>query len=286
MNSRVAPRALGRRGAASCAALALTAAATLIWTVVAVAAAPPQQDVPRLADGHPDLNGTWDNGSGIDFLHPEQLPGGSVCVAGCDPPPAPAPRRTAARARPAPNFPHYRPQFLAKVKYLNDHQLKMDGVLHCRSPGVPRIGPPDKIVERPGQIVFLYDDVSGSFWRIIPTDGRPHRTDVESSTLGDGVGHWEGDTLVVDDTNFSDDTWLTDNGAFHTSKMHVVERLRRAGGTLEWQATVYDPTVLLEPWKTNLRIAKLATDELVEPTPCVDHDISHEVDNTHHDNPR
>lgn len=264
----------------------LIAGTALISAAVCAAAAPSQQGVPRIADGHPDLNGTWDNGSGIDFLHPQHLPGGSVCVAGCDPPPAAAPRHTAARARPAPNFPHYRAQFLAKVKYLNDHQLQMDGVLHCRSPGVPRIGPPDKIVERPGEVVFLYDDVSGSFWRIIPTDGRPHRTDVEDSTLGDAVGHWEGDTLVVDGTHFSDDTWLTDNGAFHTNQMHVVERLRRVGDMLEWQATVYDPTILLEPWKTKLRMAKLTQDDLVEPTPCVDHDISHEVDNTHHDNPR
>jgi len=284
MNMHLPSRALACRSAALRAAL--TSVATLIWAAVSVAAGSSQPDVPRLADGHPDLNGTWDNGSGIDFLHPEHLQGGSVCVAGCEPPPAPRAQRTAARARPAPNFPRYRPQFLAKVKSLNDHQLKTDGVLHCRSPGVPRIGPPDKIVEQPGQVVFLYDDVSGSFWRIIPTDGRAHRTDVEDSSMGDGVGHWEGDTLVVDGTHFTDDTWLTDNGAFHTNQMHVIERFRRVGDTLEWQATVDDPTVLLAPWKTNLRVAKLTTEELVEPTPCIDKDISHVVDNTHHDNPR
>jgi hypothetical protein len=272
-----------------------TAAAGLLWAFSCQAANPPEYPgavaaadgsaVPRLSDGHPDLNGTWDNGSGIDFLHPQQLAGGSVCVAGCEPPPGPRP--VAARAaRPIPNFPHYKPQFLAKVKELNDHQLRMDPVLHCRSPGVPRIGPPDKIVQIPGQFVFLYDDVSGAFWRIVPTDGRAHRADAEDSTLGDAVGHWEGDTLVVDGTHFSDDTWLTDNGAFHTTAMHVVERLRRVGNTIEWQATVNDPGVLTEPWKTNLRIAKLTDVDLVEPTACVDHDIGHEVDGTHHDNPR
>jgi len=270
-------------------------AATAFWALSCQAGDPPAYPgavqapdggpVPRLSDGHPDFNGTWDNGSGIDFLHPQQLSGGSVCVAGCAPPPAPHP--VAARApRPAPNFPHYKAQFLAKVKELNDHQLQTDPVLHCRSPGVPRIGPPDKIVQIPGQLVFLYDDVSGAFWRIVPTDGRAHRVDVEDSTLGDAVGHWEGDTLVVDGTHFSDDTWLTDNGAFHTTAMHVVERLRRVGNTLEWQATVYDPGVLSEPWKTNLRIAKLTDVDLVEPAVCVDKDIGHVVDNTHHDNPR
>jgi hypothetical protein len=282
------------RDSPSRAALA-TAAAAFLWAFSCQAAGPPAypgaipatdgSPVPRLPDGHPDLNGTWDNGSGIDFLHPQQLTGGSVCVAGCEPPPGARP--VAGRAsRPAPNFPHYKAQFIPKVKALNDHQLQMDPVLHCRSPGVPRIGPPDKIVQIPGQFVFLYDDVSGAFWRIVPTDGRAHRADVEDSTLGDAVGHWEGDTLVVDGTHFSDDTWLTDNGAFHTTAMHVVERLRRVGNTLEWQATVYDPTVLAEPWKTNLRIAKLTDVDLVEPTACIDHDIGHEVDNTHHDNPR
>jgi hypothetical protein len=243
--------------------------------------------VPRLADGHPDLNGTWDNGSGIDFLHPQKLSGGSVCVAGCEsaappPPDAQAPRRQ----RPPPNFPKYRPEYLAKVRQLNDHQLQADPVLHCRSPGLPRIGPPDKIVQTPGQVVFLYDDVSGSFWRIVPTDGRPHRDDVDDSTLGDSVGHWDGDTLVIDVTRFNDDGWLTDNGAFHTSGMHVTERLQRVGDTLHWEALVEDPKVLAEPWKATPRIAKRTDVDLVEPTPCVDQDIGHVVDKTHHDNPR
>ena len=242
--------------------------------------------IARLADGHPDLNGTWDNGSGIDFLHPQQLAGGSVCVAGCESAAPPGAKGAPRRARPAPNFPKYRTEYLAKVRELNDHQLQADPVLHCRSPGLPRIGPPDKIVQIPGQVVFLYDDVSGPFWRIIPTDGRGHRTDVEDSTLGDSVGHWEGDTLVIDATRFDADTWLTDNGAFHTNAMHVTERLWRQGDTLHWEALVEDPKVLAEPWKATPRIAKLTHVDLVEPTACIDKDIAHVVDNTHHDNPR
>ncbi|MGB6450441.1 MAG: hypothetical protein WBE92_06795 [Steroidobacteraceae bacterium] len=277
------------------AALGGAAAVALLWAACPGVASPQAatapgaaEPVPRLADGHPDLNGTWDNGAGIDFLHPEKLSGGSVCVAGCDPPPAAPPPATRPRARRSPphaDFPQYKTQYQATVKRLNDDQLQMDGVLHCRSPGLPRIGPPDKIVQTPGQVVFLYDDVSGAFWRIIPTDGRPHRSDVENSTLGDAVGHWEGDTLVVDSGKFTDDTWLTDNGAFHSSSMHVIERLRRVGDILEWRVTVEDPAVLVEPWKI-YRTAKLTHVELVEPTPCVDHDISHAVDTTHHPNPR
>ena len=247
-----------------------------------------QKPVPRLSDGHPDLNGTWDNGSGIDFVQPQKSADGSVCIAGCQPvAAAPPPRPPPPSGRtPAANFPHYRPQFLAKVKDLDKRQVEADPVLRCKNPGLPRIGPPDKIVQAPGQMVFLYDDVSGAFWRIIPMDGRPHRTDVDPSYLGDSVGHWEGDTLVIDANQFNDDSWLTDNGAFHTADMHVTERLHRVGDVIEWQVTVEDPKVLQEAWQPRMRIAKLTSSELAEPTPCVDRDLKHLVDDSHHPNPR
>jgi hypothetical protein len=245
------------------------------------------QHLPRAADGHPDLDGTWDNGSGIDFVHPEHGGDGSICVSGCAPPAAakagsaPPP----ARVRPPRNFPKYRPEFVAKVARLEKNQLQFDPVLHCRAPGLPRIGPPDKIVQQAGQIVFLYDDVSGSFFRIIPTDGRKHRADVDPSTLGDSIGHWEGDTLVVEANQFNDDSWLTDNGAFHSTALTVTERLQRVGNTLQYEAVATDPKVLLEPWKVT-RTAQLTDVDLVEATPCIDKDLGHVVDGTHHDNPR
>ena len=270
---------------------ALTAALGVVCVPGADAAgdaAPAQKPVPRLSDGHPDLNGTWDNGSGIDFVQPQKGADGSVCIAGCKPvaATAPPPPRPPAGRTPSASFPQYRPEFMAKVKDLDKHQVEDDPVLRCKDPGLPRIGPPDKIVQRPGEVVFLYDDVSGAFWRIIPTDGRPHRTDVDPSYLGDSVGHWEGDTLVIEANQFNDDSWLTDNGAFHTADMVVTERLHRAGDALEWQATVADPKVLQEPWHARMRIAKLTSNELAEPTPCVDRDLKHLVDETHHPNPR
>jgi len=269
----------------ACALLAsLSATALLAQTPSGAGAAskgPAAQHLARAADGHPDLNGTWDNGSGIDFVHPEHEADGSICVSGCAPPPAPAKAGSApapARARPPRNFPQYRPEFLAKV-------ARLDPVLHCRAPGLPRIGPPDKIVQQSGQIVFLYDDVSGSFFRIIPVDGRKHRTDVDPSTLGDSIGHWEGDTLVVEANQFNDEAWLTDNGAFHSVDLTVTERLQRVGNTLQYQAVATDPKVLLEPWQVT-RTAQLTDVDLIEATPCIDKDLAHVVDGTHHDNPR
>ena len=184
-------------------------------SVAPLSAQQPSAGIPRSADGHPDLSGTWDNGAGIDFVRPTKE-GDSVCIFGCAGGAAPPP---AAGPAPRQSTPQYRPEFAARVADLDKRQVQEDPVLRCVAPGVPRIGPPDKIVQRAGEAVFLYEDVSGSFFRIVPTDGRPHPTNNEPSFLGDAVGHWEGDTLVVETKNFNDQTWLTDNGAFHTTDL-------------------------------------------------------------------
>jgi hypothetical protein len=257
----------------------------LVTGVMANAAdAPAAKSVPRLSDGRPDFNGTWDNGAGIDFVNPQKSADGSICVSGCPRPPGAAAAGAAPRF--VPDRPKYKPEFVAKVKELETHQVEHDPVLRCRSPGLPRIGPPDKIVQTPGQFVFLYDDVSGAFFRIIPTDGRAHRKDVDESYLGDSVGRWEGDTLVIETVNFNEDSWLTDDGAFHTNKLRVTERLSRNGDTMEWLAVADDPDVLAEPWALRPRRMKLTTQELAEPVPCIEQDLKHVIDGTHHDNPR
>ena len=260
----------------------LAAAVSVPGLSLAQDGAPGAIATPRTAEGHPDLNGTWDNGSGIDFVRPQNIDG-SICVTGC-PQPESAPPPGAFRL--PPERPAYRPEFLEKVRDLEARQVEEDPVLRCRNPGLPRIGPPDKIVQIPGQIVFLYDDVNGNYFRIIPTDGRGYRPDVEETYLGDSLGSWEGDTLVVETVNLIDETWLTDDGSFHTGDLRVVERLTRTGDTLEWQATSHDPAVLAEPWEQRRRIAHLTDQELVEAAPCIERDLPHMQDLSHHDNVR
>jgi len=254
-------------------------------TAVLLAAAPA---TPRLADGRPDLNGTWENGGGIDFLRPQTLPDGSVCVTGC----APAvPAAGAARA-PAPlpavgtARPKYKPEFTARVEDLKKRQQKEDGVLRCQPPGVPRIGPPDKIMQTSREVVFLYEDVSGPFFRIVPLRPGVKRADDSESYLGDAEGHWEGDTLVVVSRNFNDLTWLTDDGAFHTTALVVTERLTRRGDEMEWLAVAEDPKVLAEPWQLRPRRMVLTDVEMAEPAPCIEQDMSHMQDDSYHSNPR
>ena len=185
-----------------------------------------------------------------------------------------------------PDFPKYKPDFLPKVADLAARQVEMDTVLRCYPPGVPRIGPPAKIVQTANEIVFLYDDYNGSFFRVIPTDGRPHRQGLSPSYLGNAVGSFEGDTLVVETVNFTDETWLTDNGAFHTKDLRVVERLRRVGDTIRYQAVAHDPAVLVEPWTIRPRELSRSTVELEESPRCEERDLEHMVDGSYHENPR
>jgi hypothetical protein len=208
--------------------------------------------VPRSADGHPDLSGTWDNGAGIDFVQPTKK-GESVCIFGC-PGGGALPLNV-----PAPSTPQYRPEFAARVADLDKRQVAEDPVLRCVAPGVPRIGPPDKIVQRAGEAVFLYEDVSGSFFRIVPTDGRPHPTSNEPSFLGDAVGHWEGDTLVVETSRFRDEIV---NNSFNCCRggganLRVVERFKRTGGdTIDYRYTVEDPTTWTRPWTVSVPMTR------------------------------
>ncbi len=108
---------------------------------------------------HPDLSGNWDNGSGIDFVAPVHI-GASICVRGCDSNPFQAADR-----------PTYRPEVMATVNDLEARQVEEDTVLSSFAPGVPRIGPPDKIVQTATELVFLYDDYTGNFFASFRSTG-------------------------------------------------------------------------------------------------------------------
>ena len=225
----------------------------------------------------PDLNGTWENGGGIDFVTPVTRPDGSICVRDCGGPPV---------ARVPPDRPKYKPELQSKLKELHDNQVKLDPALRCKPPGVPRIGPPDKIVQTNKEVIFLYEDIAGAAFRVIALNAKHIADQIEESYFGHSIGKWEGDTLVVDTIGFNDDTWISDDGSFHTPKLHVVERLKRKGVQIEYDVVVEDPDVLAEPWRMRQRILQLSESELAPSIPCIDQDLSHVVDGTHHDNLR
>jgi len=230
---------------------------------------------------HPDLSGVWAYAIDLPPGAIKKQVNGSATIQKVNKGVAVA--RTAIKgALPSTPAPSYKPEFQAKVKDLFDHESKTDQVFYCGKPGIPRIGPPRKIVQTPSEVIFFYEDISGDPYRIIPTDGRPHRADADPTYYGDSVAHWEGDTLVVDATNFVEDTWFGEDGYFHSDAMHVTERLWKDGENLIYQVKVDDPKVLTAPWTMAPRVVKPSTEPLEESPRCVEADANRLVNNDHH----
>jgi hypothetical protein len=142
---------------------------------------------------------------------------------------------------------------------------KYDPVMTCQPLGLPRNGPPRRIVQSDNDIIFFYGQYADGGggqgeYRIMPTDARKHNpNDVTTTYYGQTVGHWEGDTLVLDSIGFVDTTWLARGGFFHSDQMRVVEKFTRAGNEIKYEVTVEDPVNLVEPFVMTPRILRLAT---------------------------
>jgi len=255
--------------------------------------APHSAATPRTADGKPDLSGIWNASAGgglsPSFIIRKDDKGRTTKLLFSEPDAdfSKGDAQHRAERAAAPNQPPYKPELEQRVKFLDENTNDYDGALHCQPLGVPRMGPPRQIVEYSGHVVFLYQGGESSIntFRVITTDGRPHRTDVDPSYLGDSVGHWEGDTLVIDVVGFNDVTWLAEDGKFHTDAMHVIERFTRDGDGMKYEVTVEDPTVFTRPWIVNPRTLKLNTalDAAIdEDPPCVEKDAGHLVTKEHH----
>lgn len=239
---------------------------------------------PHTADGHPDLSGVWTGGMGggqddegsSDINVTFAARGGTLVNFERD--------NTLLR-RMDPNRPQYKPEYWEKIQYNDQNEPSEDPSYGCMPAGVPRMGPPRKIIQTANEVVLFYQ--GPDTYRIIPTDGRPHTPDkdLEGTWMGESLGHWDGDTLVIDTIGFNDTSWLDIGGYFHSEDMKVIETLRRNGDTVVWQATVQDPEVLIKPWVMNPRTLKLNPDPkaiLPEALPCSERDLSHLVTKEHH----
>ena len=118
----------------------------------------------------------------------------------------------------------------------------------CKPLGIPQtyITPyPFQIVQTPKLIVQIFEYPNAM--RMIPLDGRPQAVDPDPTWMGNAVGHWDGDTLVVDSIGFNDKTEV--HGFMHTEGLHVVERFKRLdNGNLQYDVMVEDPNVWTGPW--------------------------------------
>jgi hypothetical protein len=142
----------------------------------------------------------------------------------------------------------YRPEALATKKANQENWLARDPEIKCYLPGVPRatyMPYPFQIVHSASSVFFAYQ-YAGAVRDVFMTDPGPAPVD---SWMGQSVGRWEGDTLVVDVTGLNDQTWFDRAGNFHSDALHVVERYTRtAPDVITYEATIEDPNVFTKPW--------------------------------------
>jgi len=193
---------------------------------------------PRSADGHPDLSGVWQADGQTYFfdlaagLKPDQV----VML----------------------------PWALAEQQRRLAREHGDDPLAQCLPHGVPRINTnglfPFKIIQTPKLVVILYEQLN--LFRQVFLDGRKMADDVNPTWLGYSVGHWEGDTLVVETRGFNDKTWLDTRMVRPASDaLKVTERFRRPTmGDLEIVATIDDPKTYAKPWTTTPQHNRLQTD--------------------------
>jgi len=205
--------------------------------------ATPSGPTPRTRDGKPDLTGVWFAQRPIDPGKPEPLPWAEK---------------------------------LAQESVANN--VKDAPGAHCLTRGITNAGGlfPYELVQTPARLIMIFEDDVPSH-RTVYLDGRGHPKDPNPSWMGHSIGHWEGDTLVVDTVGFNDQTWLDNLGHRHTEMLHVIERLRRPDmGHLEIEFTIEDPGAYAKPWIIK-RVADLDTDDEIGEYVCIERDAPHLV---------
>jgi hypothetical protein len=202
--------------------------------------AAPQGPTPRLPDGSVDLSGVWQGGGPTGDIA-QGLPKGETIP------------------------------LLPEAKKLMDARKSGDDPeANCLPTGVPRVAPyPWRIVQTPAfkkatHLYFLFEGNIHSFRQIF-VDGRKHPDDPDPTWYGHSVGHWEGDTLVIDTVGFNDKFWFDFKGHPHTEKLHTIERWTRTDlGTLVNEVTIDDPGAYSRPFKVTFTARLRPADELME----------------------
>jgi len=201
----------------------------------------------RTAAGKADLNGIWQalNTANWDLQEHAARPGVVVALGAAGAVPA---GLSVVEGGEIP----YLPAAAAKKKENFENRLTADPEIKCYLPGVPRatyMPYPFQIVQTPKFILMAYE-FAGAARTIYMDKAPPNPVD---SWMGHSVGHWEGDTLVVDVTRLSEETWFDRAGNFHSDALHVVERYTPlSAGALTYDVTIEDPKVFSRPWKMSM----------------------------------
>jgi hypothetical protein len=266
---------------------------------------------PRTSDGQPDLQGVWTNATLTPFERPQELASKPFLTeqeaaeierkaAGNRVDRAPAPgdvgtynqawfdsgtkvlgtRQTSMVVDPPDGRVPVRPEAEARrnydVAHITDGPEYMSVWDRCITRGVPGGMFPAgynnayQIFQSPGTVVILYEMIHAA--RVIPLDGRPHLGENIKQWDGDSRGHWEGDTLVVDTTNYNNKGWIATSAATGRIKgipqseaLHVVERFRRTGpDSISYEVTITDPNEYTKPWKVAMPLTRDPNYQLLE----------------------
>ena len=234
-----------RRFAVSC-ALALALASCL------AAQSTPRTAIPRTADGKPDFSGVW---AGPGFAH-----------------------KVGPNDTDTPSVTNFDPKLWAPFKPGGEALLLQrltgdvyhdDPTAYCLPDGFPReaLSPyATQILQQPGQVTFLYEYMH--FFRVVPTDGRPHSKDPDLTYMGEAVGRWDGDTLVTDTIGLRPwpiDAFTTGVVRYHSDALHVIERFEYTDPTtVALEMTLDDPKIFTMPWSQKFQMKLHPTWKLYE----------------------
>ncbi|OLC33460.1 MAG: hypothetical protein AUI91_07005 [Acidobacteria bacterium 13_1_40CM_3_56_11] len=219
-----------------------------------------RSDIPRLPDGRPDFQGTWFKVGGFGLtgaiIPTEARGGGARGAAGGGGGGARGAASTNEFFLRGVRIP-YLPEAILEKRWRQMNQY-MDGEPRCHLAGVPRAAEqppyPHAIIQDENYLTILYEYVHEP--RIIPLDNSSHPRNYWAWD-GDSRGRWEGDTLVVDVTNFNGRTWLDMTGNFVDENLHVVERYTlKDTNTYTYEATLTDPTVFSETWQIKFDVRR------------------------------
>ena len=236
---------------------------------------------PKTADGHTDFSGLWaagGGGGGGGRGRGAAKGKGTAPAAENAKGPSVAPAPAAASDSPplatffniGQNIPGGAPMTPWAAKVYNDRKTensKDNPDAHCLPLGYMQLHlhpQPRKIIQTSSLMVILYEAQAGV--RQIFLDGRPlPNNDPEPWWYGYSIGHWDGDTLVVESTGFRDDVWLDVNGTPLTSTGKITERFRRPNfGTLQIDITIEDPKAFTKPFTVRVNQRLMPDTELIE----------------------
>jgi hypothetical protein len=218
---------------------------------------PPSGPTPKTPEGKPDFSGLWQRPYTPDMTKNARDQQG-YAEAPFTPGDSPQARQALIEKGQRAELPFTK---LGLEQWVNYDAAKGDYTGACLPFGLVRsMNSPDpiQVMQNPKYLAMLYEQ--NTWFHVIPIDGRPHNKNAAAAWFGDSVGHWEGDTLVVDTNNFNGKTKLDTIGHPASDQLHVVERFTRTDlGHIAYEMTIDDPKIYTKAWK-NTRTFTLRPD--------------------------